>query len=115
MNTATTEQPLKVQYLNINNDTLTVNLVDGRAITVPLTWYPRLWHGTPAERNHWQIIGDGEGIHWPDLDEDLSIEGIVLGRPSGESQRSFRRWLAKRTSPSSQVRPQFVPELAFQM
>ena len=75
-------------------DTLTVELADGRAISVPLAWYPRLVHATQQERNHWRLLGDGEGIHWPDLDEDLSVEGLLAGWPSGESERSFKRWLA---------------------
>ena len=69
---------------------------DGRSISIPLAWYPRLVRGTPRERNNWRIIGNGEGFHWPDLDEDLSVEGLLLGRPSGESQRSFQRWLDER-------------------
>ena len=75
-------------------DALTVELADGRSISVPLSWYPRLVHATQRERDHWRLIGDGEGIHWPDLDEDLSVEGLLAGWPSGESERSFQRWLA---------------------
>jgi hypothetical protein len=82
---------------SVTDEALTVELVDGRTLTVPLAWYPRLVHGTPQERNHWRLIGDGEGIHWPDLDEDLSVEGLLLGRPSGECQRSLLQWLAKRS------------------
>ena len=77
-------------------DNLIVDLSDGRSITVPLAWYPRLVHGTPDERHNWRWIGDREGIHWPDLDEDISVENLILGQPSGESQDSFRRWLEKR-------------------
>ena len=80
----------------VTDDTLTVDFVDGRSITVPLAWYPRLVHGTPHERANWRIIGNGEGFHWPDLDEDLSVEGLLLGRPSGESHRSFKRWMDER-------------------
>lgn len=98
MNTLQTEQIVaKAERIVVTDDTLTVDFADGRSISVPLAWYPRLVHGTPEERNHWRFIGDGEGIHWPDLDEDLSVEGLLLGRPSGESQRSFQRWLDKRT------------------
>ena len=68
-------------------------LSDGRTISVPLAWYPRLVHATQEERNNWELIGQGQGVHWPDLDEDLSVEGLIAGRPSGESQRSFKRWL----------------------
>jgi hypothetical protein len=80
----------------INDDTLTVDLIDGRTISVPLAWYPRLLHGTPKERNNWRIIGDREGINWSDLDEDISVENLLSGKPSGESQRSFMRWLDER-------------------
>jgi len=82
--------------VSISDDTLTVELSDGRAISVPLEWYPRLVHGTPEERKHWRLIGRGEGIHWRDLDEDISVEGLVAGRPSGESQASFKAWLSRR-------------------
>ena len=98
MNISQTElAAVKAQNIVITDDTLSVDFLDGRSISVPLAWYPRLAHGTPEERNNWRLIGDGEGIHWPDLDEDLSIEGLLLGRPSGESQRSFQRWLDERT------------------
>jgi hypothetical protein len=73
-----------------------VDLVDGRTISVPLTWYPRLAQGTPEERVDWRFIGEGEGIHWPELDEDISIEGLLAGRRSGETQASLRRWLERR-------------------
>jgi len=102
MNTSAIEilQVAKAQDVVVADDTLTVDLADGRTISVPLAWYPRLLHGTPEERNHWRLIGNGEGVHWPDLDEDISIEGIVLGKPSGESQRSFQRWLEGRAGRS---------------
>lgn len=63
---------------------------------MPLAWYPRLWHGTETERANWRLIGRGEGIHWPELDEDISAEGLIFGKPSNESQRSLQRWLEKR-------------------
>ena len=84
--------------ITITEDMLIVELDDGRIISVPLTWYPRLVHATPEERNNWRLIGNGEGIHWPDLDEDISIENLVLGKPAGESQRSFKRWLMERVA-----------------
>jgi hypothetical protein len=87
----------KAQNVTVTDVALTVDLTDGRTISVPLAWYPRLSFGTTAERNHWELIGDGEGIHWPELDEDLSVEGLLLGRPSGESQKSLQRWLEKRS------------------
>jgi len=86
----------KAQNIEVTDDTLTLDLTDGRSISAPLAWYPRLLHGNSEELSHWEFIGDGEGIHWPELDEDLSVEGIVLGRRSGESQRSFQRWLDER-------------------
>lgn len=86
------------QHVSITEETLTVELIDGRVISVPLAWYPRLVHGTPQERAEWRLIGDGEGIHWPELDEDISVENVILGRPSGESQRSLKLWLEKRTA-----------------
>ena len=81
----------------VTEDTLTAELSDGRAISVPLAWHPRLVHATPEERGNRELIGGGQGIHWPDLDEDLSVENLLAGRKSGESQRSFKQWLkAKR-------------------
>ena len=78
-------------------DTLTADLTDGRTISVPLAWYPRLLHATPEERDNWEFFADAHHIHWPDLDEDISVEGLLAGRPSGEGAQSFRRWLeAKR-------------------
>jgi hypothetical protein len=74
-------------------DTLQVDLSDGRSVAVPLGWYPRLLHGTTAERDKWELIAQGEGVHWSALDEDISLEGIMAGRPSGESQQSLQRWL----------------------
>lgn len=89
-------KPVAAQDVTVSDKMLKVTLTDGREISVPLAWYPRLWHGTPAERNNWRLIASGEGIHWPDLDEDISVEGLVLGKPSGESQRSLKQWLAQR-------------------
>ena len=84
------------QQVAVTEDTLVVDLVDGRTVSVPLLWYPRLAHGTPAERANWRLIGRGEGIHWPDLDEDISVSGLLAGRPSGETQNSLRKWLESR-------------------
>ena len=80
----------------VTDDTLTIDLSDGRTLSVPLAWYPRLLYGSPAERQHWKLIGRGVGIHWPELDEDISVEGLLAGQPSGESQRSLKRWLESR-------------------
>ena len=75
------------QDLAISVDKLTVELSDGRSISVPLDWFPRLAHATPSERGNWRLIGEGEGVNWPDLDEDISVEGLIAGRPSAESKR----------------------------
>ena len=82
--------------VTVGDDALVVDLADARTITVPLAWFPRLAHGTPAERANWRLIGRGLGIHWPDLDEDISVEGLLAGRRSGETQESLRRWLRTR-------------------
>jgi hypothetical protein len=87
---------LKATAVDVTDDSLIVQHADGRSISAPLAWYPRLFHAAAAERKNCRFIAGGEGIHWPDLDEDISIEGIVAGRPSGESQRSLRRWLESR-------------------
>ncbi|MDO9120120.1 MAG: DUF2442 domain-containing protein [Nitrospira sp.] len=80
----------------LTNDTLTVELSDGRSLSVPLDWFPRLVHATQAERKRWRLIGRGRGIHWDLLDEDIGIDGLLAGKPSGESQASFQKWLAAR-------------------
>ena len=86
----------RAQRILVTGDALVVELVDGRTLTVPLAWYPRLLHGTPAERAHWRLIGNGMGVHWPDLDEDISVEGLLAGRRSGETVASIKRWLEAR-------------------
>ena len=85
------------QDVRVTSDTLTVDLSDGRTISVPLAWYPRLSHATEQERNRWRFIGKGEGIHWEDLDEDVSVASLLVGKPSGESQASFAKWLRQRS------------------
>jgi hypothetical protein len=95
MSTSTAD--VRAQRIVIINDSLTVDLSDGRSISVPLVWYPRLLHGTPQERNNWRLIGNADGIHWPDLDEDISVENLLRGNPSGESEDSFKKWLTRRT------------------
>ncbi len=94
------EIPYAVDVL-ATEDTLTVDLSDGRSISVPLGWYPRLEHAGPEELCNWRFIGKGEGIHWNDVDEDISVEGILAGRPSGESQASLKKWLAGRSANTS--------------
>lgn len=86
----------QIQQVAVSNELLTVDLSDGRIVAVPLAWYPRLLHGTVAERENWQLTGGQAGIHWPDLDEDISLKNILLGQPSGESQTSLQRWLDSR-------------------
>jgi hypothetical protein len=82
--------------VTVTDDALVVELADGRSVSVPLSWYPRLEHGSAEERSRWRFIGRGEGIHWPDLDEDISVENLIAGKRSGESQHSFERWLDSR-------------------
>jgi len=84
--------------VTVTEDTLSVDLDDGRTISVPIGWYPRLAHGTQAERAHYEISGAGYGIHWPELDEDIGVEGLLLGKRSAESPASFERWLRRRGS-----------------
>lgn len=91
---------LRAQNIIITDESLSVRLSDGRTISVPLAWYPRLLHGTREERNNWSLIGKAEGIHWPDLDEDISVENLLMGKPSGESQDSLQKWLKNRASKS---------------
>ena len=83
--------------VNLNDDYLILELEDGRVLSVPIAWYPRLVHGTEAERQNFQISGAGFGIHWPELDEDIGIAGLFLGKKSSESPESFQRWLARRS------------------
>src|SRR3972149_47330 len=92
-----TETP-KAEDVKVTDDTLSVDLSDGRTISVPLEWFPRLVHATLEERNNWRLIGKGHGIHWEDIDEDISVNGLLAGKPSGESQASFKKWLSKRLS-----------------
>jgi hypothetical protein len=82
--------------VEVTDEELKVELSDGRTITVPLVWYPRLLHAAQAERSNWRFIGRGDGIHWRDLDEDISVESLLAGRHSGESQASLKRWLEDR-------------------
>jgi hypothetical protein len=88
----------EAQSVAVSEDLLTVDLTDGRSISVPISWYPRLVHGTAEERNNWELLGGGVGIHWPDLDEDISVQGLLAGRRSGETQKSLEKWLASRTA-----------------
>lgn len=97
MHSAVATIPLpKIIDVTVTDDTLSIDIEDGRTISVPIGWYPRLANGTPAERANFQISGAGYGIHWPDLDEDIGIEGLLLGKKSTESSSSLERWLQKR-------------------
>lgn len=91
-------QHVRVTAVVVADDNLTVELSDGRTVSAPLSWYPRLCHGSPAERSEWRLIGGGRGIHWPRLDEDISVENLTLGKPSAESQVSSKRWIGSRAS-----------------
>lgn len=86
----------EVMDVTVTDDTLSVDLADGRTISVPVMWFPRLAYGTTEERANFEIAGAGLGIHWPDLDEDIGVEGLLLGKQSLESESSFARWLAQR-------------------
>jgi hypothetical protein len=86
-----------------SDDTLSVELSDGRAIAEPLVWFPRLVHGTDQEGNKWRLIAQGQGIHWPDLDEDISVANLLAGKPSAESQTSLQGWLQLRAAAGDQV------------
>jgi Protein of unknown function (DUF2442) len=98
MNSLATKQiEIRATSVRVSDDALVVDLSDGRTVLAPLAWYPRLLHGTAAERNEHQLIGDGLGIHWPQLDEDISVEGILAGRKSYRGKESFEKWLASRS------------------
>ncbi|MBN1480414.1 DUF2442 domain-containing protein [candidate division KSB1 bacterium] len=96
MNNSNNINTIQAEHIKFEDDSLFVDLSDGRTIAAPLAWYPRLYHATDSERNNWRLIGRGEGIHWPDLDEDISVENLLAGKPSGEGQRSFAAWLKGR-------------------
>jgi hypothetical protein len=98
MTISTDEPRAQASEVALTKEEISVHLIDGRTIIVPLVWYPRLKHATVKERNNWRLIGKGEGIHWKDLDEDISVRNLLLGQPSGESQKSFATWLEKRSA-----------------
>ncbi len=93
--------------VRITRNSIVVDLSDDRTIKVPLSWYPRLQHGTAKERENWRLIGAGTGIHWSDLDEDVSVDGLLAGRSSGESPSSLNKWLASRSKrqPNKRLQP----------
>jgi hypothetical protein len=96
MNTLVLESECLAREVKFTRVALVVALTDGRGLTVPLAWYPRLLHATRAEREHYELIGEGEGVHWPDLDEDISVEGLLAGRRSQERQESLEKWMKTR-------------------
>lgn len=98
------------RHVEVSDDTLSVELADGRTIAAPLAWYPRLAHGSAEERQSWRLLGGGRGIHWPTLDEDISIANLLAGQPSAESQSSFKKWLAGRAKPTRSRRKRPLPE-----
>ncbi len=101
MNSSTVETQIPTAVIvRFTDDMVSVDLSDGRSISVPLVWYPRLSHATAGERDNWRLIGGGRGIHWIDLDEDISVENLIKGQSSSESQTSFKRWLSQRAAPN---------------
>ena len=88
MNTLDIKPGERVKDVYFTEDNLSVDLIDGRTITVPLAWYPRLLHATAKQRKKWQVCGGGYGIHWPDIDEDLSTEGLLRGAPAPRGKMS---------------------------
>lgn len=99
MNTSAIETDIpKAENVKLTDDTLSVELNDGRTISVPLEWFPCLVHATVEERNNWRLIGKGHGIHWEGIDEDINVKGLLAGKPSVESQVSFKKWLSQRQS-----------------
>lgn len=89
------------KHVKVTEHALVVDLRDGRSVSVPIEWYPRLAEGRPSERRRWELIGPGIGIHWPDLDEDISVEGLLLGLASNESPASLQRWRTSRRRPAN--------------
>ncbi len=100
MSTSPDHRSPVITAASLSENALTVDLSDGRRLSVPLSWFPRLVQGTPAERDDWRLVGDGDGIHWPALDEDVSLAGLLAGRGSGESPTSLHRWTARRGASS---------------
>ncbi len=101
-------------HVEVSDDTVSVDLADGRTIAAPLAWYPRLAHASAEERRSWRLLGGGRGIHWPALDEDISVANLLAGQPSAESQSSFKKWLAGRAKPSRSRRKRSGAEPALQ-
>ena len=96
MTTLVLETDPVATHVEVTEHRLTVHLEDGRVVSVPLSWFPRLQHGSPQERENWRLLGEGDGIEWQDLDEHIGVGGLLAGRKSGESTASFNRWLGAR-------------------
>ena len=96
MSTSTLEQTAVAVDVQLTSSQLKVKLADGRSLSVPLAWFPRLQHGSRAERKNWQIFGEGSAIEWPDLDEHIGVDGLLAGRRSSESKKSLEKWLGGR-------------------
>ena len=106
MSTSTLASSPRAVSAEITDDTLTISLVDGRVVSVPISWYPRLSNALPEHRGVWKFIGGGHGIHWPELDEDISVENVLFGQPSGEGARSFakwKQWYQKKTTEAAEL------------
>ena len=89
--------------VRVTDRALVVELRDGRVVSVPVAWYPRLAEGSRRERRRWELLGPGVGIHWPDLDEDISVDGLLQGLPSGESRASLDEWRAARKGATGNI------------
>jgi hypothetical protein len=105
MPTSALVEAATARHVRVTGGRLVVDLRDGRQVSVPVAWYPRLAEGTPAERRRWELIGTGVGIHWPDLDEDIEVEALLLGLASNESPTSLRRWRASRRPANKRMEP----------
>jgi hypothetical protein len=92
-----------IELVSITDDALNVELSDGRSLAVPLTWFPRLFYATANERKQWRLIGNGQGVHWQMVEEDISLENLLFGQASGESQKSLQKWLNARQIQSEQA------------
>jgi uncharacterized protein (DUF433 family) len=101
----------RARTVTLDEEALKVDLVDGRTLIIPLTWFPCLWHGTPAERENLEISGDGAFLHWPDLDEDLSVAGLLSGQAGGESPESLKKWLERRAFQHLESDPRFLARI----
>ena len=97
MSSSTADQTVTAANVRVELDAVTIELSDRRVLSVPIAWYPRSLHGSPQERKNWRLIAGGRGIHWPEIDEDISVDNLLLGKQSGESQTSFKKWLDSRS------------------